>query len=263
MAFIKWSMSCATQRGSVASVRRSDVSSTHHERPAGVARRFQVAENDICAATPQRRHVLDDGGADWVPINTGLEQLTGLTDLIVATLAIDPLVPATLYAGTDGGVFQSIDGGAHWLALNTSPLKSLQLGWRSSFWEGNEQRPGPMPGGRRPVASAGRSHPESLAQCLGIEPQRHTDVLEAERPGRVGRSEPARGGLLRHKSPPTSDLACLRPPVDERLPVKAPERFLEHRRHQPLLGEPLGALSQLRGEDDQRLELDHAVSQPR
>lgn len=41
-------------------MRRADVSSTHHERPAGVARRFQIAEDDICPATAQRRHVLDE-----------------------------------------------------------------------------------------------------------------------------------------------------------------------------------------------------------
>jgi hypothetical protein len=44
----------------VAAVRRPDVSSTHHERPCGVARRFQVAEHGICAATAQSRHVLDE-----------------------------------------------------------------------------------------------------------------------------------------------------------------------------------------------------------
>jgi hypothetical protein len=36
------------------------VSSTHHERPAGVARRLQVAEDGICTATAQSRHVLDE-----------------------------------------------------------------------------------------------------------------------------------------------------------------------------------------------------------
>jgi hypothetical protein len=44
----------------VASVGRSDVSSTHHERPAGVARRLQVSKDGICPATAQSRHVLDE-----------------------------------------------------------------------------------------------------------------------------------------------------------------------------------------------------------
>jgi hypothetical protein len=51
----------------VASVRGADVSSTHHERPAGVARRLQVAEDDICAATAQSRHVLDEHPA-WAEL---------------------------------------------------------------------------------------------------------------------------------------------------------------------------------------------------
>jgi hypothetical protein len=44
----------------VAAVRGADVASTHHERPAGVARRLQVAEDGIRAATAQSRHVLDE-----------------------------------------------------------------------------------------------------------------------------------------------------------------------------------------------------------
>ena len=38
----------------------------------------------------------------------------------INALAIDPLTPATLYAGTDTyGVFKSTDGGGHWNAANT------------------------------------------------------------------------------------------------------------------------------------------------
>ncbi len=36
----------------------------------------------------------------------------------VRTLTVDPLSPATLYAGTDGGVFKSQDGGISWGAVN-------------------------------------------------------------------------------------------------------------------------------------------------
>lgn len=36
----------------------------------------------------------------------------------VTALAIDPVVPSTLYAGTTGGVFKSTDGGEQWLAVN-------------------------------------------------------------------------------------------------------------------------------------------------
>jgi hypothetical protein len=38
----------------------------------------------------------------------------------IISLAINPLVPTTLYAGTFGdGVFESTDGGAHWATINT------------------------------------------------------------------------------------------------------------------------------------------------
>jgi hypothetical protein len=47
-------------------------------------------------------------GEDWTAAHTGL------TDLDVRVLAIDPTTPTTLYAGGLGGVYKSVDGGAHW-----------------------------------------------------------------------------------------------------------------------------------------------------
>jgi uncharacterized repeat protein (TIGR02543 family) len=49
---------------------------------------------------------------------------TGLPHVYVWCLAIDPLTPTTLYAGTwivgtQGGVFRSTDSGGHWTAVNT------------------------------------------------------------------------------------------------------------------------------------------------
>jgi hypothetical protein len=44
----------------------------------------------------------------------------------VRTLAMDPQTSSTLYAGTDNGVFRSIDGGASWIAVN-SGLTSLGI----------------------------------------------------------------------------------------------------------------------------------------
>src|SRR5207247_10522252 len=44
----------------------------------------------------------------------------GLTSTHIFALAIDPLVPSTLYAGTfKNGVFKSTDGGASWTPANT------------------------------------------------------------------------------------------------------------------------------------------------
>ena len=41
-----------------------------------------------------------------------------MTTTKVYDLAIDPLTSNTLYAGTNGGVFKSMDGGASWNAIN-------------------------------------------------------------------------------------------------------------------------------------------------
>jgi len=50
----------------------------------------------------------------WTAVNTGL------TDLDVSALAIDPLTPTTVYAGMyGGGLFRSMDSGISWTAVNT------------------------------------------------------------------------------------------------------------------------------------------------
>jgi photosystem II stability/assembly factor-like uncharacterized protein len=60
-----------------------------------------------------------DGGKSWVAVNAGL------TDPSVWALAIDPLSPATLYAGTEtfgitsGGVFKTVNGGESWSPANS------------------------------------------------------------------------------------------------------------------------------------------------
>jgi len=58
-----------------------------------------------------------DGGATWQSLDgTGA---TSLPDLPVHALAIDPRHPERLYAGTDLGVFASLNGGATWAVENT------------------------------------------------------------------------------------------------------------------------------------------------
>ncbi|RIE17324.1 stalk domain-containing protein, partial [Candidatus Cryosericum septentrionale] len=54
-------------------------------------------------------------GATWTAANTGI------TKWEVISLAIDPLTPTTLYAGTHDGVYRSTDSGATWTAVNTAP----------------------------------------------------------------------------------------------------------------------------------------------
>jgi hypothetical protein len=41
-------------------MRRSDMASTHHERPAGVARRCQAIEHRVCASSAESRDVLSE-----------------------------------------------------------------------------------------------------------------------------------------------------------------------------------------------------------
>jgi photosystem II stability/assembly factor-like uncharacterized protein len=43
----------------------------------------------------------------------------GLTNTFVNALAIDAATPATLYAGTNGGDYKSIDEGTSWTAFNS------------------------------------------------------------------------------------------------------------------------------------------------
>jgi len=56
-----------------------------------------------------------------IPVSAGFNVWTsiGPEGGNVSALAIDPATPATLYAGTSGGVFKSTDGGANWSAVNT------------------------------------------------------------------------------------------------------------------------------------------------
>jgi len=55
----------------------------------------------------------NDVTGTWSAINSGL------TNTHVIVLAIDPSNPSTLYAGTEGGVFKSTDGGGSWSAINS------------------------------------------------------------------------------------------------------------------------------------------------
>ena len=86
----------------------------------------------IYAATTSGIHKSTDEGASWSPVNSGLTdtlQAYGVGTNVWA-LVIDPVTPATLYAGTDLGVFKSTDGGANWSPtglFQLSPLSSVTL----------------------------------------------------------------------------------------------------------------------------------------
>jgi uncharacterized protein (TIGR03437 family) len=59
--------------------------------------------------TPGHVFLTEDGGATWRNISGNLP------DVPVLSLALDPLLPGTVYAGTDLGVFRTVDGGETWL----------------------------------------------------------------------------------------------------------------------------------------------------
>jgi photosystem II stability/assembly factor-like uncharacterized protein len=53
-----------------------------------------------------------DGGRHWQQVNTHWAQTTR-----VPALAVEPQHPATVYAGTDNGLFRTLSGGRHWTRL--------------------------------------------------------------------------------------------------------------------------------------------------
>ncbi len=61
-----------------------------------------------------------DGGGSWSP------KKSGLTDLNVFTIAIDPDHPKHLLAGTLTGVFETADSGSSWAPKNTGIAGSVQ-----------------------------------------------------------------------------------------------------------------------------------------
>jgi len=68
------------------------------------------------------------GSVDTVRAQSGVWTAKGPAGQEVLALAIDPLTPTTLYAGTrTGGVFKSIDAGENWTAINTG-LTSAYIG---------------------------------------------------------------------------------------------------------------------------------------
>ena len=68
-----------------------------------------------------------DGGASWQPLAGAPPGVT--------TLAIDPVQPQILYAGSDAGLFRSTNGGAHWAKLTRGllsfPINAIAVAPRS------------------------------------------------------------------------------------------------------------------------------------
>jgi photosystem II stability/assembly factor-like uncharacterized protein len=92
-----------------------------------------LAEVFALAVNPVNRHVVyaggglyksSDGGTTWTDMSNGL------TSDNTWALAVDPLRPRTVYAGTGGGVFKSTNGAASWTwvsGVNIGFVRSLQI----------------------------------------------------------------------------------------------------------------------------------------
>jgi photosystem II stability/assembly factor-like uncharacterized protein len=67
----------------------------------------------------------DDGGSSWTSAGTGLPSGS------VRSLAVDPLISGTVYAGTEAGVYRSRDGGRSWTSFSQRlagmPITSLAI----------------------------------------------------------------------------------------------------------------------------------------
>ena len=77
-------------------------------------KRAFVTYSGFNANTPEKPgHVFmtGDQGATWTDISGNLP------DIPVSSIAIDPMIPAAIYIGTDAGVFQTAAGGATWIRL--------------------------------------------------------------------------------------------------------------------------------------------------
>jgi photosystem II stability/assembly factor-like uncharacterized protein len=75
-----------------------------------------------------------NGGATWTRADSGIEP-TGATWVNgIQSLAIDPDVPTTLYAGTTyEGIFRTTNGGSSWIAVNDGVPWLTPPDWRKSI----------------------------------------------------------------------------------------------------------------------------------
>ncbi|MEA2204292.1 MAG: hypothetical protein QOE77_1068 [Blastocatellia bacterium] len=79
-----------------------------------------LTPSNVYAVTDNSIYKSTNSGGVWAPASSGLFN--------VNVLAIDPLTPATLYAGVDGnGVFKSVNGGANWAPTGSPAVTAESL----------------------------------------------------------------------------------------------------------------------------------------
>jgi len=75
---------------------------------------FDPADSQhIFVATTMGVFETNNGGENWAKRMEGMKEV-----LMVVTLGMDPARPSTLYAGTSGGVYKSVDQAGHWEQVN-------------------------------------------------------------------------------------------------------------------------------------------------
>jgi hypothetical protein len=131
-----------------------------------------------------------DAAGTWTAVNTGL------TDLCVGSLAIDPSNPTTLYAGTGGGVFKSIDAGGTWAAVNAG-LASLSIGALvihplspATLYAGTAGGVSKSTDAGATWAAVNRGLPTLGVGALALDPTGSTTVYAGLEPGGVWQSTP-------------------------------------------------------------------------
>ena len=90
--------------------------------------------NILYIATDEAVYKSRDTGATWKRLNGELSRTR------VISLAIDPQLPANVFAGTNGdGTYKSPDGGRNWHQFNSGQQKGtilrLSIRWCLTLWE--------------------------------------------------------------------------------------------------------------------------------
>ncbi len=102
---------------------------------------FDPADSNIAYATYSTfdsNHVFKstDGGASWVSIDGAGN--TGIPDIPVNAIVVDPNNSQRLYIGTDIGVFSTRDGGANWMRENSGFANVPTYGLAIGTFSGNQ-----------------------------------------------------------------------------------------------------------------------------
>jgi hypothetical protein len=86
----------------------------------------------VYAGTGQGVFRSSDAGLTWQAKNTGIPLTTSFVPVAVDSLAVDPNVPATVWAGTEGqGLVRSLNAGESWqvraFANDTNPITAIAI----------------------------------------------------------------------------------------------------------------------------------------